>query len=213
VNVPPESNSAGAPAFTTGATLAIDAVVVAVLDAPWSYTVNWGDGRSTTGRTSTQGAITPSARYLVAGSYTVTLRVVDVDIGASEATTTVTVRRIPITIDIKPGSSDNPVKLIDDSDARIPVAVLSTASFDATMIDPATVSLASVNVSLKKNGSLFASMEDVNGDGLRDLVLHFARSDLVTNGDLTARTTALTLIGSLFDGRQVGGSDTVRPIP
>ena len=102
---------------------------------------------------------------------------------------------------------------IDDSDARIPVAVLSTAGFDATTIDAATVSLASVNVSIKKNGSLFASMEDVNGDGLRDLVLHFARSDLVTNGDLTARTTALTLIGSLFDGRQVGGSDTVRPIP
>jgi hypothetical protein len=123
------------------------------------------------------------------------------------------VRRIPVSIDIKPGSSDNPINLNMDSDARIPVAVLSTASFDATMIDPSTVTLASVNVAAKKNGSIFASREDVNGDGLTDLVLHFLRSDLIGNGDLNSQSTVLLLLGDLIDGRQVTGKDAVRPIP
>jgi PKD repeat protein len=214
-NVPPSVSAGAGINMLSGGTFTLSGSFSdpGVNDAPWTYAVSWGDGRTASDVTSVQGAITPSALYLPAGSYIVRLRVTDADGDAGEATTTVVVRRIPVTIDIKPGSSDNPIKLSDLSDAQIAVAVLSTATFDATTIDASSVSLASVNVSVKKNGSLFASKEDVNGDGRADLVLHFARADLVTNGDLTPTTTSLSLFGNLSDGRQVTGGDAVRPIP
>jgi len=45
-------------------------------DGPWSYTIDWGDGSSTTGTTSSQGTITAGHSYLL-GSYTIRVTVTD----------------------------------------------------------------------------------------------------------------------------------------
>lgn len=44
------------------------------------------------------------------------------------------------------------------------------------------------------------SYEDVNGDGLIDLVARFRVQDLVDNGDMDATTTELVLRALLGDG-------------
>lgn len=52
----------------------------------------------------------------------------------------------------------------------IPVAILSSPAFDATQVDPATVTLAGATVMRRGNGQFSCHPEDVNADGLLDLV-------------------------------------------
>lgn len=75
-----------------------------------------------------------------------------------------------LTIDIKPGSYPNSINL--GSNGVIPVAILSTADFDATTLNPENIFLAGSGVRVRGKGNKYlASEEDVNGDGLTDLVV------------------------------------------
>ncbi|HEU4883818.1 MAG TPA: vWA domain-containing protein [Longimicrobium sp.] len=132
---------------------------------------------------------------------------------------TVTVRAVmTVGVDIKPGGTPNSIRLNPNGEALIPVAVLTTPAFDAARVNPATVTLGDgagtdTRVAERNNGSLYASSEDADGDGDRDLVLHFSRPALMANGDLTASSTRLILRGKLRDGTAIQGSDAVRVIP
>jgi hypothetical protein len=109
------------------------------------------------------------------------------------------------TIDIKPGGSPNVIHL--KSKGKIPVAVLSTASFKApATIDPVTMIFgrAGYEASLSHY-----SAEDLNLDGLIDLVAHFytQKTGFIhghTVGILKAQTTA---------GMTITGTDSVVIIP
>lgn len=46
-------------------------------DGPWTYQINWGDGTSSSGTLTAQGAIGPSHTYALPGSYTITVTVTD----------------------------------------------------------------------------------------------------------------------------------------
>lgn len=46
-------------------------------NGPWSYTISWGDGSSTSGTRSSQGTISAGHNYLLIGSYTIKVTVVD----------------------------------------------------------------------------------------------------------------------------------------
>ena len=46
-------------------------------DGPWAYNVNWGDGTSSSGTLSAQGAIGPTHTYLLPNDYTITVTVTD----------------------------------------------------------------------------------------------------------------------------------------
>ena len=71
-----------------------------------------------------------------------------------------------------------------------------------------TVTLAGSMVRLKGRGTPMASIEDVDGDGLLDMVVHVETSALdLTEGDTEAELTAL-----LLDGTPIVGYDTVRII-
>ena len=113
----------------------------------------------------------------------------------------------PVTIDIKPGESPNSVNL--GSNGSVPVAILSTVSFDATTIDPATVTLETASVALRGNGSPRATIQDVNEDGMTDLIVHVVTSSL----QLTADATDAELRGRTFAGEPVRGTDSVRVVP
>jgi len=46
-------------------------------DGPWSYTIEWGDGSTSTGSKSSQGSVTGSHNYLLPGTYQITVTVTD----------------------------------------------------------------------------------------------------------------------------------------
>ena len=101
---------------------------------------------------------------------------------------------VNVDIDIKPGSDPNSINL--GSNGNVPVAILSSADFDATTVDPYTVTLAGAEVSLKgKAQTPMASVEDVNGDGLPDLVVHVDTEAL----QLSEEETTAVLQGQTYD--------------
>jgi hypothetical protein len=114
---------------------------------------------------------------------------------------------IQVTIDIKPGAFPNTIKL--GSKGAVPVAIFSTPTFDATNVNPTSVSLASATVKLTGKGTPISSLQDVNGDGRLDLVVQIDTSAL----QLSAADTQATLQGQTFDQMRVAGSDLVRVLP
>ncbi len=114
---------------------------------------------------------------------------------------------IQVEIDIKPGSFPNSINV--GSNGKVAVAIFSSPDFDATLVDPLSVTLASGEVWLKGNGTPMASFSDVNGDGLTDIVVQVATGSLLlSDGD-----TEAVLEGSTFDGVVFTGIDTVRIVP
>lgn len=114
---------------------------------------------------------------------------------------------LTVAIDIKPGQYPNTINL--GSNGVVPVAILSSASFDATTVDPLTVKLAGASVQLKGNGTPVTSIRDVDGDGLMDLVVHVETEAL----ELSPEDTQANLVGYTFGGLGVIGSDSVRIVP
>ena len=60
-------------------------------------------------------------------------------------------KTLTVVIDIKPGSFPNSINL--GSGGNVPVAICSTLDFDATTVDPLTVTLASAPAKLKGKGT------------------------------------------------------------
>jgi hypothetical protein len=92
-----------------------------------------------------------------------------------------------LAIDIRPGSDTNVVNL--KSKGLVPVAVLTTDDFDAATVDPETVLLAGA-------APVRWTMDDVDGDGDEDMLLHFKTQELELSEDSTEAKLTAQLIGS-----------------
>lgn len=114
-----------------------------------------------------------------------------------------------IAIDIKPGSDTNSINCTADR-AIVPVAILTTANFDAAAVDHTTVSFEGAEEvhTDPKTGEPRRHVEDVDGDGNLDLVFHFRLGDT----DLTCESTSGSLDGLTFGATPVHGTDTVRMV-
>jgi hypothetical protein len=114
-----------------------------------------------------------------------------------------------IQIDIKPGSYPNSINL--GSNGVVPVAILSSDTFDANTVDPDTVELAGADVAVRGKGNkLLAHEEDVNDDGLMDLVCQVETENLDPE-QLQEGYAILT--GSTYDGQAIEGSDEITIVP
>ena len=115
---------------------------------------------------------------------------------------------IEVDIDIKPGSDQNTITL--SSAGLISVAILSSDTFDATTVDPGTVTLAGAGIKMAGKSDKYLSHErDVNNDGLLDLVCQILTAQFMiepgaTNAMLTAET---------FEGQSISGNDIIRIVP
>jgi YVTN family beta-propeller protein len=104
---------------------------------------------------------------------------------------------IVVTLDIKPGDLTNSVN--PRSNGVIPVAILTTDSFDARTVDPLSVRFGPQETP-EAHGR--GHIEDANGDGKLDLVLHFGTDKIgIKCGDSSAKVTGATITGSLIEGK------------
>jgi hypothetical protein len=122
-------------------------------------------------------------------------------------------------VDIKPGSCPNPLNV--KSRGVLPAAILGTADFDVTLVDPATIRLAGTVEALRWSlddvttpvGADAEPCEcnEMGPDGLQDLTVKFATQDVVAaigpvnDGDVVE----LEVTADLFDGTSVVFHDCV----
>lgn len=117
-----------------------------------------------------------------------------------------------VSIDIRPGSDDNPVNL-QSAGGMLPVAVLTTADFDATATDPDQPVLLGDPELDATVPPIRSSLEDVNDDGDLDFLLHFSVRELRDAGAIDDNTEVLGLSASTLDGTGIGGMDIVTTVP
>jgi len=161
-----------------------------------SFTVD-GDTYSAT---SVAGGSASTTVDLPPGTYTVTTTVAVCDDCQFTDTDPLTIGRT-VSIDIKPGSYPNSINL--KSKGVVPVAVLGTSDFDVATVDPSSVVFAGAS-------AVKWALEDVNGDGKLDLVLHFNTQQLAS---LEKTSMTATLTGFTYNGIPIQGTDTVNIVP
>ncbi|MFL5580080.1 MAG: hypothetical protein ACJ8AO_06885, partial [Gemmatimonadaceae bacterium] len=176
-----------------------------VADAPWQWTLAWGDG-TRSGALNEQIAVRESPKFCTAGVQTVSLTVRDKDGGEGNRTATLTVLRRTISV-LLPGAIN--ARLEEETQGLLPVTVLSEGGFDATTLDAGSVRLGAASVATRPDGTPMAAAEDVDADGDLDLVLHFERAAVLDGTQGTQ--VPLSLTGTLTDGcTQVVSAKTVR---
>jgi 6-phosphogluconolactonase len=113
---------------------------------------------------------------------------------------------IRVTIDIKPGSSTNPINI--KARGKIPVAILSTTAFNAArMIAVGTITFGEMGDE-RSLAFCNSAEEDINGDGLPDLLCHFnIQASGFHEGDTEGVLKAKTV-----DGRSIEGMDAIRVV-
>lgn len=103
---------------------------------------------------------------------------------------------IPVTIDIKPGSFPNSIN--PGSKGKIPVAILTTTTFNVATVDPTTVLFGKTGTEAV---AVQSALEDVDGDGDMDMIIHFNTQETgIVCGDTSAYLIGKTSIGQAFKG-------------
>jgi hypothetical protein len=132
---------------------------------------------------------------------------------------------MPVAVDVKPGGCPNPVNLL--SRGVVPVAILGTADFDVSMIDPVSIRLegvAPIRTALEDVATPFLPLTGKEScamdcgadgpDGWVDLTLKFDNEELVAVVGETAyrECRVVTLTGNLreeFGSTPIEGEDVV----
>ena len=115
--------------------------------------------------------------------------------------------RLRAYIDIKPGSFPNSINL--KNEGVIPVAVLGSANFDVTQIDPATLVFCPMLGAATPAHDPPCHFEDVNGDGCLDLVSHY-RTQYT---GIPAGAKGVCLVFMTYGGTPYVGCDSIRTVP
>ena len=141
------------------------------------------------------------------GTYTLVIAHADSVFGDNSGVRAVEVYFIPnepttdyVAIDIKPGSFPNSIN--PRNNGVIPVAVLTTDSFDAATVDATSVLFGAIGTEV---GANHYALEDVNGDGKADLVFQFPTQ----NSGIACNTKTATLTGATTLGQAITGSDAI----
>lgn len=118
---------------------------------------------------------------------------------------------ITVDIDIKPGNEPNPIN--QGSNGLIPVAILTTDTFNAADVDPGSVTLNGAEVAVRgKSDKLMARLEDIDGDGDEDLMLQVdteSWDELWADGEVTLTGKTYIDLGA----KDIQGTDYVIIVP
>jgi hypothetical protein len=99
------------------------------------------------------------------------------------------------------GNNENPIN--PRSQGKVPVANLTTEDFDASTVDASTVRFGPGAAE-----SVRYRLDDVDGDGDRDLVLHFNTQET----GIACGGTEGALTGQTFNGIQITGTDSIKTV-
>ncbi len=120
----------------------------------------------------------------------------------------------PVVIDIKPGGYPNSINL--SSTGLLPVAVITTLDFDATLFIPEMAHLSDADTPMNEGCSgampVRWALDDVNRDGKSDIVFLFRIQEL----NLSSTSTAATFMAHGSYGSvilHILGTDTVKVVP
>jgi hypothetical protein len=114
--------------------------------------------------------------------------------------------RVRATLDVKPGSDANPVNV--SSQGVIPVAILTTGTFDARHIDPSSVCFGDHDQPARRDcteAHRRLHVDDANGDGREDAVLHFDTDET----GISQQDTKACVTGRLRNGTPFAGCDRI----
>jgi hypothetical protein len=116
---------------------------------------------------------------------------------------------IPAALLVNPGR----ININGQGSGQVMVTVLGSGEVDAEAVDVESIRIGNVSADTNGSDDFKSSVEDVNNDGIADLIVHFNRDELVEDGLLTVGTAQLVLYADLIDGRQVEalGEVQVRP--
>jgi hypothetical protein len=111
----------------------------------------------------------------------------------------------PITVSFDLRLGQPPTTINANFKGKLGVTIFSTPTFDATQLDPSTLSLSGAPVSRTGNGKWFISTGDIDGDGRPDLTANFDGNLLkISLGD-----TLVRLSGTSREGRRIVGTKPV----
>jgi len=105
-----------------------------------------------------------------------------------------------VAIDIKPGNFPNSINLQNRS--VVCVAILSTATFDATTVEPTTVLFGPTGTEVSP---VQYDLKDIDRDGNTDMILHFKAAE----SGLQCGDTVASITGSISIHEMIEGSDSV----
>jgi hypothetical protein len=177
-------------------------------DKPWNYDIDYGDSSNYLSSTNIQGAdtIVNSHEYLIPGAYTINVSVTDKDGETGSGYLTIQVKPLPVAVDIKPGSTTNPIN--PKSKGTIPVGVLSGIyegiNFNATSIVFESLQLAGTPAM-----PIGKSSKDLDKDGDLDMVFHF-KTQTIQWSNLTTQTC---LSGRTNNGVYFEACDNIKIVP
>lgn len=111
---------------------------------------------------------------------------------------------IPVSIEIKPTAAP-PVPINPKEKGVTPVAILGSPTFDAGTVDPASLKFGTGGAT-PQNGK--GHLEDVNHDGIPDMVVQFPSQQIGAR----CNDTALFLTGSTLSGAPIQGSEAIQTV-
>lgn len=118
-----------------------------------------------------------------------------------------------VEIDVKPGSDPSSWNC-KNAKGGVPVAIFSSPDFDAATIDLSTLTIDGIPVSEvhEKKGEPKRHLEDRNGDGLDDAILHLGSAEVCKAAeDIDLKQTGYVLFeGSTIEGDMFEGIGDIR---